>query len=385
MKYQPFLLVIALGLAARAALAVSLGGYIPPSDATFYMTLAQHARDGSGLWIDNEVYGPNLRALFPPIYPLLLSVFGSAVALSAAFDSATAYLIYRLAGRNPVAAAIFFLWPTLILNSVVPQKESLVMLLVAALLYVRRASVFGLCGGLLALTQPALVFFPLILSAMRGWKYAATVALFMALTLSPWIIRNALVLGEFVPLTTGAGASLAYVANGGRHVSPSPEILALPEVARFAAVGWDALAVILADPLAYLSQVGTDLGRAFLFDTFTLERLRLASSVPVQVLHLLLLGVAVIGLRNSDRPALLAVGLTLLTMVWFEFGERHRYFLYPLVAVMAAQAARRLDRRGGAEIGNKGHAGGVVGVGADAQAIFGDGPDPRGDGFRSDL
>lgn len=345
MKYQPvldgrlFALIIAFGLLVRALIVVAGGGYVPPNDPTFYLTLAQHVRDGSGLWIDNDLYGPNFRALFPPLYPLLLSLFPvngySVAALNAAFDIGTAYLIYRLAGRNIIAPALFFLWPTVILNSVVAQKESLAMLVVAGLLYVRSARTFGLLGGLLTLAQPALLFFPLILSATKGWRYAGMAALFTALILSPWIIRNALVLGEFVPLTSGAGFSLAHVVNGG-HVSPSPEILAMPEVERAAAVGWDALAAILSNPLAYLRQVASNAGNAILFDTFAIERLRLGISAPIQALHFLLLG-AVAFTGKSARPILLVAGLTILTMLWFEFGERHRYFLYPIIAVLVAR------------------------------------------------
>jgi hypothetical protein len=351
LKDRGFLLVIAVGLLARACIAAS--GYVPPHDPTYYMTLAQHVRDGSGLWVDSATYGSNLRALFPPVYPLLLSLFGvsahSVAALNAAFDVGTACLIYRLSNRNLIAAAIFFLWPTVILNSVVAQKESLTMLLVAALLSLRRVSTFGLCGGLLILTQPALLLLPLALAVKQGWKYAITAVLFMALAMSPWIIRNWFVFERFIPLTTSAGFSLAYVANGARHIAPSPEILALPEHARSMAVWREALAAIVAEPLSYLRQVMSDAGRAMLFDTFSVQRLRpvvgWSIAVPVQALHLLLLVVAAFGIDRKCRWVLVAAGIAMLPMMAFEFGERHRYFLYPILAVLAAKALSRFLRK----------------------------------------
>lgn len=74
----------------------------------------------------------------------------------------------------------------------------------------------GLMMGLTALCRPVFIaFFPFALlyvwwRARKGgkWRLSAAVAVVALLTISPWTLRNAAVLGRFVPISTGMGLHL---------------------------------------------------------------------------------------------------------------------------------------------------------------------------------
>lgn len=81
--------------------------------------------------------------------------------------------------------------------------------------------VVGVFCGILALTKPFMLVFPgvlfFILWLWQGGftaslKKAALITLFMVLTICPWTIRNYLVFGEFIPISTNGGITL-YLNN----------------------------------------------------------------------------------------------------------------------------------------------------------------------------
>lgn len=76
-----------------------------------------------------------------------------------------------------------------------------------------RAAVWGLVGGLCTLITPILGFAWGILSIgiavrERAWWRLLIVMLAMALTLTPWVIRNWLVFGRFIPIKSNLGYEL---------------------------------------------------------------------------------------------------------------------------------------------------------------------------------
>ena len=72
----------ALAIALRIAAAVVADGRIPPGDARNYVVLAQHLIEGRGLVIADHYMGVEVRALYPPVYPILLAAWGVFVHLN---------------------------------------------------------------------------------------------------------------------------------------------------------------------------------------------------------------------------------------------------------------------------------------------------------------
>jgi 4-amino-4-deoxy-L-arabinose transferase-like glycosyltransferase len=365
---RAFLIVIAGGVAVRLLALLIFGPDRTASgDPWAYVQMARALLHGDGLMINEPLYGAGLKAYYPPIYPLALAAFTGVLGFStltlifmnSIFEALSAAILSRYDVR---AAAIYFLWPTTVLNAVVAQKESLVCLFVVVLAHIavdyrrelppRMAAAFGACSALLVLTQPALAFFPIALSILffaadgRRWgRSAGIAAVFGLLVLLPWWIRNWLIFQRFVPFTTSAGLSLAYVVNGG-HVAPPAQLSHLPEAIRFSRVGQLAVRHITEQPVDYISSVMRQVYHAFLGERFAIMRLTSDSPTITEVrileaANLALATVAVFG-RNRLAWRLLFAGLiAVLPTIWFEFGERHRYFLLPFIALLAAEASRR--------------------------------------------
>jgi len=337
---------IAAGIAVRIA-AYSTIAQPPLDDPGSYFNLASNILSGRGMVVANETYG-TLWAAFPPAYPLMLAAAGLQwLALNLLFDLVAAWAIYRLSS-SPTAAAVYFLFPGTILASVVPSKESLAVALVLLLPLVRNPWLFGALAGALVLAQPAWAPIPLIffiVARRTGWwkALAATV-----LVLSPWWVRNYLLFGEFVPLTSSAGLSLA-VAVEGRHLST----LAIPgdEIRRASVVASAALNHIIADPLHYLGNVVRMLIRSFLVDDDPYEYLTWshaawlgAAALAGQLAWAALIAAAALT-RRSIPPWLLALILAAAVScaagIWLEFSSRHRAFVIPLLILVATGRSGR--------------------------------------------
>ncbi len=74
-----FAVMVAFVVALRIAVAVVAEGRIPLGDARNYVVLAQHLIEGRGLVIAEPYMGIETRALYPPVYPIVLA--GSGVVL----------------------------------------------------------------------------------------------------------------------------------------------------------------------------------------------------------------------------------------------------------------------------------------------------------------
>jgi hypothetical protein len=226
--------LLGIGLALRLVW-VSLHHVDPVSDFAAYDRLAY------GLSLSGT-YGPDVdpESYWPPGWPLLLGatyeVFGSdfqvgtvaAALLSWGATVAGAVIAVRLLRPAFAVAAVaaMSVYPAGIAFTAVLATEHLAALLLALMVAVmvreRVGAVTGLALGILdgalLLTRPEfgvamagtlLVFY---LTRRRSIRRPALIAAYSAagvlLVLSPWIIRNALTFGEFIPLTTSGGLTL---------------------------------------------------------------------------------------------------------------------------------------------------------------------------------
>ena len=262
-RRRSFAVLTALLMLVRVAFALLAVGRTSTGDPNAYLNLAKGLLGGHGLVIFDPFFGSAWRALFPPLYPLLLAGWGAAfgfatpavLALGTLTDGMAAWLIERLGARLGSARAgrraawLYLIWPSVLFSAPLAQKESLcaVLVLALALSWIDRRSgwrgalALGVPAGLLSLTQPgeaplAALFglvlvgriglWPMLLTGLRGAAVAVVVML-------PWWVRNWLLFHTFVPLTTASGASL-WIGNNpdatGNWEPPPPELKGIPEM-----------------------------------------------------------------------------------------------------------------------------------------------------------
>lgn len=388
--------VFAAGATAlRIAAAVLSDGRVSPGDPHWYLVLAQGLLDGQGLGLVEPYMGTRAVALFPPLYPLLLAGWGAVFGLSTAallilsslLDLASAGVIVLLARRlgaaraGVAAACLFLVWPSQLLDAPLAQKESLATLLVLLLAYgwtvttgrVREVVLIGAGSAALALTQPgeALLspLFALLqwrrLGAPRLVRIGAAAGGVAILAMLPWWWRNDALLHAFVPLTSAGGYSL-WIGNNpaatGSWMPPPRALHGLPELAFSHAAGGLAIDWIAAHPLEAVRLTLAKFVRAAAIGQAGLTRLAAmrpglapqtgALLLPVlhgsYVLLLALAGAATMRLRGCGVSGRAAVGLVAMCFVQllllgapFEFGERHRAFVAPLLLLAVALARER--------------------------------------------
>lgn len=380
------LLLVAL-VALRLGFASSILDRAPQGDSQSYLTLAKSLRAGDGFSIVEPFLGITTHALFPPLYPALLAgwstVFGlsppSILASGTLVDLATAAMMILMASRLGNAGAgrgaawLYLVWPSALFSAPLAQKESLCALLILIIAtawisdgrpLVMRTAIIGVAAGLLALTQPgeaplaALIGLVLMhrmgfVRVLRTGVLAAGVA---CIVLSPWWIRNWLVFGAFVPLTTSSGISL-WIGNNpgstGNWMAPPASLRGLPEIEYSRQAGRIALVWIATHPLQFARLSLAKLALSCSIGHFGLTRLYAMHPAPPawvaatlfplsQAAHMGMLGGAAAAARLRGDRALstvlllvVACGLQLaLFGVWFEFGERHREFTTPFLLLL---------------------------------------------------
>jgi hypothetical protein len=169
----------------------------------------------------------------------------------------------------------------------------------------------------------------------------------------PWWVRNYLVFGTFIPLTTSMGLSLK-VAVEGWYYPLRPGLRDLPEPIRFAQAGREALATILQHPMPYFKRTLLNTGATFLREgrmAYSFGSQNAAStSVALYWSYYLIVGGALASLFRKP-PALLlllsaaVVAELLIFCVWFEFEQRHRvHLIIPLVLLASWPLGRRAAR-----------------------------------------
>lgn len=387
------------GLAALTVLVVALRlyplmlveGRVPDGDAAIYPALAQSLLAGHGLGVIDPSLEVRVWAYYPPGFPVLLAGWGAIAGFSARsylvfnliVDTVAALMILRIAERLGMARAgraaawLYLIWPSVLLSAPYAQKEGLSIVLFLALVLawmaardgrgvMAKGTAIGVLTAALALTQPG--FAPLsaliglaclpqmgLRRAIRVGVVAAPVAVLVMLQ---WWIRNALLFHAFVPLTTASGVSL-WVGNNpdatGNWLPTPPNIWHAGEIEYARITGNMARGWIEAHPVEFVRLTVTKFVRSLGVDHFGVVRLTalhpdldeetLAPLVPVEALAYLALlaGAAVALWRRVTRPPALLIALIvaafaqmLMFGVWFEFGERHRIFLLPLLLLTVA-------------------------------------------------
>jgi|GEM_PF-1999988 len=177
-------------------------------------------------------FDANVRAALPGIIATQLILASMSVAI-------IAYTANELHGKRGalIAGTIGIAYLPLAFNATYIGTETLSFFLTSSILMCsvflvrseaggvarRWAVALGVSGGALILVRPAILpwlLVPLFLFTVLNhgkWRKAVSIfslcLLMIALVMSPWIIRNALVFNEFIPLTTSRGSTHALLST----------------------------------------------------------------------------------------------------------------------------------------------------------------------------
>ncbi|HOW18391.1 MAG TPA: glycosyltransferase family 39 protein, partial [Phycisphaerae bacterium] len=407
---RPVLAIFGLALALRWAwilVHTATSAALTFPDEEQYWRLAQSLAGGRGL-VDEFGY----RATFMPLYPAFLSLFADrphgmllARLVQAIVGAAAVFPIYvlarRLAGRRAAAASAMLIAadPFLVFgfSNLLLTETSFTTMLCAALaagwpdadttaertpsgslqaacrpgarrrpLTTLRALITGVLFATAVYLRPSIAaFIPLWLIALvlvvrpaaaavrSGMVVAATVILLLL----PWAVRNRIVLGQWVWLTTRSGISL-YDGLGPRATGASDLAYTktMPNLKGLSETQWDAYftheswRIARDDPARALALARAKFGRMWSFvpnEPGSRTPLKMAVSA---VWMTLVLATAIIGAfrirRGRDILLLLlpAVYLTLLHMIYVG-SVRYRVPAMPLIYVLSGWAiARRWGR-----------------------------------------
>lgn len=245
--------LLAVALAVRIA-EVEATSYTPRNDAGSYLTLASEIAHSGGYSTSHRpgggaggTRGPS--AYFPPAFPYLLAAAdlisgnttrrGRAIHTArlsqAALGTVTVALVGLLAAElfggavALVALALAAVYPVLVELSAALVAENLMTALILAAswaaLRARRSTrpyawlaATGALTGLATLTHVngILLLVPLAFAAWhtrRGWRAPALLVAVTLLTITPWIVRNAIVMHRFIAVTDEAGITLRGTYN----------------------------------------------------------------------------------------------------------------------------------------------------------------------------
>lgn len=222
-----------LGLLARLAW-VSVGPWTA-GDTRHYLILAKNIAVNHVFSLDES--GPPFSPTFarPPLYPTFIAAFWwgdsapvfpvlVAQAILGALTVALVYLIARDSFSRMVAlvaAAGMALGPMSGRYSASLLTEALFTFLITLGFFLwgrKRPAWTGVAFGLAALTRPTMTPFLcllILLALLPRWRAyrrdLVTIVLVTLAVVAPWVIRNAVVFKQFIPVTTaGYGASLLY-------------------------------------------------------------------------------------------------------------------------------------------------------------------------------
>ncbi len=375
-----------VAIAFRLGSLMLVAGRESPGDPHWYLELARHLLAGQGLFLDDPAMGTRVYAEFPPAYPVLLAGWGAVAGLSpfavlmlsTLLDGLAAAMIASLGRRmsaaraGRAAAALYLIWPSVLFNAPLAQKESLELVAVLALAHGwlgaervewRTALRIGVPAGLLALTQPGMAavaaLFGLAMAPRLGWRrfaaLAAAGAPIAAVVMMPWWARNWQLFHAFVPLTSVGGLSLWVGENPdatGNWMPYPATLVGLPELACSRTAGRLAIDWMIHHPadVAHLS-IAKFL-RAVGVGQFAITRMAamrpgLTPGMTATLLPLahgsqfLLLAVGSASLLVRRRPALTALILAIVLQLLvfslpFEFSERHREVMTPFLLLSIA-------------------------------------------------
>jgi len=170
-----------------------------------------------------------------PGYPLFLGalfwLFGISVLVGKLANAALAILMLAIFWRvvqrqgfsswaQVVALAIVAFYPPMVTFVSVLGQEMLALVFVALVLWLVKRGGFwlGVCCGLLTLTRPQFILLPFCLAGLGcAWKWygkeaCALLLAGFAVAMTPWVARNWLLFGMFLP-TTGHSGYVLLVNN----------------------------------------------------------------------------------------------------------------------------------------------------------------------------
>jgi 4-amino-4-deoxy-L-arabinose transferase-like glycosyltransferase len=251
----PLLFIVLVALALRLAV-IPLNNFEDLMDANHVHAweqgnVARSLVAGHGFGSPFESNQPS--AIMPPVYPLIVALFfglfgvhtAQSIIAIHAFDcvinSLACIPIFLLARRNfGDRAASWAAWGWaffpygIYFSAAWAWSTHLLLLCLCWLLYLvqeleqssslRLWAGFGLLAGFAGLTEPSILVLIPFLMALAAWRLAragkrwllpGTVAsLALAATISPWLIRNALVFHRFIPMRDSMGLELWMGNNG---------------------------------------------------------------------------------------------------------------------------------------------------------------------------
>jgi 4-amino-4-deoxy-L-arabinose transferase-like glycosyltransferase len=237
--------VAVLALGVRIVFTLTHGEINPIADPRTYHLLGVNLADGLGYIRPPQIAGVGRAHLptaeFPPLFPALIAVATvlgarspTTQALATCFVGTGTVVMIGLIGRRfagssvgLVAAGLAALHPLIFQPDGVLMSESLYLFLGAALLLAALAArddpqrwwrwaLLGALIGLAALTRAeGLLFLPVLsLPLALGWggpnrddriRAAMVTVAATALVVVPWVVRNTVEFGRFVPISTSSG------------------------------------------------------------------------------------------------------------------------------------------------------------------------------------
>ena len=248
------LVIIGVGAVLRVLWALKAQHPVELRDPVLYLILSDHVASGDGYRYGFEG-DQGVTAYYPPGYPLALgavlavvrllpgdaSAFDVAVWFNVVLSVATIGLVFVLGRRladvrvGLVAAAIWALWPNLVLHSAVVLTETLFLFLLVLMLVVllgnpesarlpgrARLITVGVLFGITLLVRPvSAVVAPVFLVLWWGagvkaalWRLALVGVATLAV-LVPWSIRSTLAMDEPVAMSLNFGDNLCLGHNPG--------------------------------------------------------------------------------------------------------------------------------------------------------------------------
>jgi len=226
-----FEVALALGIAIRVAWWWLTLPEMQVSDGDAYLRLANLIYAGKDYQLGGYAFWPPGT---PLVYAAFLFILGQHGWLALAVNlvsfvvcAVSIRAVFSRLGMAPsfagLSVALLAMWPSLFFAAGQVSKESLVLGLLSggfALLLSRNAWLSipsGMVCGLAALTQPVLLFLPLLfgfgIMAMERKSNQtlfrlAAIVLGMALVIAPWTYRNFRIFDDFVPISTNLGFTL---------------------------------------------------------------------------------------------------------------------------------------------------------------------------------
>lgn len=231
----------------RLIIALATGNFTHP-DTYEYGEIAQNLLAGEGFKCAMWFLPAELTAVKPPLYPLLLAgmlylfgnlAYGILILLQCLAGAATCLVMLALGRRffdsatATMGAAFLALYPHVAYYSKNIQPQCLSVLLLLGIVYLtarlkdrgaeKNALSLGILYGIAFLFEPSLcAFLPVsvVIAFLAGlgeygkkaWIYPALVLLTSLAILSPWTLRNWIVLDRFVPVRSDFGLNL-FVGN----------------------------------------------------------------------------------------------------------------------------------------------------------------------------